>query len=215
MRGGGGEGRASVAVLGETLLDGESIAELVLRGCARVSQAHACRTPEELLVSASRIAVVEIDALPERETPRLIRNLALRGPTIVVTRDATRQRSRTRGVLLAGAWAVSDAADGPGALFALVDAACHSHRTSHGGPSASWASPTAAIADGLTPREAQLVALMTEHPEASAALLGERLGVSANTVRAHLANIRKRVGVAAPNRFALLTALRDGGWLEE
>lgn len=75
--------------------------------------------------------------------------------------------------------------------------------------------PSEVKAQHLTGRELAVIELLLSAEEPSAALVAAELGISVNTVKVHLANVRRRLGdVDARNRIALRGALEQRGWIE-
>ncbi|PPG24065.1 helix-turn-helix transcriptional regulator [Rathayibacter toxicus] len=67
----------------------------------------------------------------------------------------------------------------------------------------------------LTARELAVLELFLSADEPATATVAERLGISVNTVKVHVANVRRRLGdVDSRNRVALRGALEERGWLE-
>lgn len=77
-----------------------------------------------------------------------------------------------------------------------------------------WAQLLEHEREGLTLRERQVIEALYAGPDVSVDDVAGRLGLSVNTVRVHIANVRRKLqGRHTGNRAALQAALTDAGWL--
>ncbi|HMR48017.1 MAG TPA: LuxR C-terminal-related transcriptional regulator [Arachnia sp.] len=80
---------------------------------------------------------------------------------------------------------------------------------------AEWVRSIESQEEGLTRREQAVVECYYSGAGANVEEVATRLGISVNTVRVHLANVRRKLaGRHVGNRQALYAALVDKGWLD-
>ncbi|NQX29597.1 response regulator transcription factor [Microbacteriaceae bacterium VKM Ac-2854] len=165
---------------------------------------------------ACRGGVVIIGHDPERASlvPMMVRELTERGARVIlqVADDADPVAQAGR---FAGAYAVLREKGPLAPLLDVVDHALAGHARRQDTFGEAWQNSLTARGDDLTPRERDVVELMVSAEEPSIEEIGARLGMSPNTVRVHLANVRKRLGgERAKNRVSLRRALEEHGWVD-
>ncbi|MBF4461251.1 MULTISPECIES: LuxR C-terminal-related transcriptional regulator [unclassified Rathayibacter] len=115
----------------------------------------------------------------------------------------------------AGASAVLSARGPVEAIVVAVDSCLLGARPRPSPLGAAGALPTGPATPRLTVRELAVLEMLLSAEEPSAAEVASRLGISVNTVKVHVANVRRRLGrLEGRNRVSLRGALEERGWLE-
>lgn len=166
-----------------------------------------------VVAESPRFVVIDQDFVPMNTLPRFIRAVASRGSKVIlcVRRDAGNVEEM--GVL-AGASAFYTRGSGVSELLDSIRRALDGRPAEVSEPGLMWAAPRRAEGVSLTPAEQRVVdALFT--PGASTVSAAAALGISVNTVRNHVSNIRGKIGATpARNLDSLRFALMQLGILE-
>lgn len=208
--------RELVTVVHSSRLEAESIA-LCIRTASRAGadpRVRVGRGREAWQPSRGVVVVLENGAVesPSALAPA-VATLVGRGAQVVLLardpRDPVAEAARH-----AGASAVLSEASSVDEIVSAVDH-CLLGREARGSLGDAGALPSEARVQHLTGRELAVIELLLSVEEPSAALVAAELGISVNTVKVHLANVRRRLGgVDARNRVALRGALEERGWIE-
>lgn len=148
--------------------------------------------------------------------PRVLSTLQSGGARVIVVYD-----SKTAHVDLIeagrqlGAWSFFDARGEVTVLLEQIRSAAHGTPWAQDTVSSTWARALGGGKPGLSPRETAVIESLFVEGNEGPAEVAEHLGMSVNTVRVHLANVRRKI----PDRYtgnldALHDALVDIGWLD-
>lgn len=153
---------------------------------------------------------------PADATPRIIRESTSRRSRVVLVYDSAHpHRELLDAAALLRVWSVFDMRQDARGLVERARDAAAGTGWSLDNVTQSWNRALETREDGLSPREQQVIEQYFSHPDANPASVADDLGISVNTVRVHLANVRRKlVGRHTRNREALRAALIDRGWLD-
>jgi two-component system nitrate/nitrite response regulator NarL len=173
--------------------------------------------PEQYPAAAADVAVLGNVAGGPHEGARLtsaIKGLITAGLHVVVL-AGTPSRAEIRSVLAAGAMAYASKASAPDAMVAAIRAAAGARRYLTPDVEA-LASDERSGRVTITARERRLVELYLGPEALSRRSVAAALGISEQTVKAHLRRIRQRyatAGIDVGNAMRLRQQLREDGWL--
>lgn len=147
------------------------------------------RIMKDLLSREIRTLLIYDDARPSEELLAAARELGVRG-TFGVRGDPHVLANQVRDLIAGRTWSRDRARE-------------------------QWSRSLESHEEKLTQREQDVVKSYYSRPGAAVEDVAEHLGISTNTVRVHLANVRRKLsGRHVGNRQALHTALIDKGWLD-
>lgn len=164
--------------------------------------------------SPVRFAVVCSSFTPHNVLPRFIRDLSSRGTGVLLfTKGGS--SSVEDAATLAGAAATYDISSGLADLLDAVKATLANPTPSQESTGSMWGGPVRAKDRVLTPAEQRVVDTLFT-PGSTAASTARELGLSVQTVRNHLSNIRRKLsGAPTSNLTSLRFALIDAGLLDQ
>lgn len=170
-------------------------------------------TPGE--ASSATVAVVLGAHEDPGSVPRLVRDLGRGGTrTVLVYDSAAAYRPLLDAASALGVWSTHDIRMSVDVLIDQVRAAQEGRRWSHDRETMQWMEAIKRDDVGLTPRERALVEVLFADEPPSLPSAAERVGMSLNTARVHLANVRRKLGGQhTGNLSALRHALTARGWI--
>lgn len=152
---------------------------------------------------------------PPEVIPRYLSTMRARGSRVVFVYDqALPHDELIEAALGFGVWSLCDAREDIEVLKNHVERARTGRRWEQDSTSEIWARKIDQARSGLSARESQVVQGFCGEPPLDPEEIADELGLSVNTVRVHLANVRRKLGDRyTGNREALRAALIDRGWL--
>lgn len=161
------------------------------------------------------VVILDTNFCEASRIPRLVFRLAQEKRRVILLADAN-QRDVVHAAALAGVYSAFSLEDPLAGLVDQIDAVLSGRSWGQYLTGNQWSAALAHDTNGLTAREAEIVTLYAGDAGQTVIEIGDALGISVNTVRAHLANVRKKLGGApTKNTLALRTALVEKGWLPE
>ncbi|MGF3055972.1 LuxR C-terminal-related transcriptional regulator [Microbacterium sp. YY-01] len=207
-----GTGALAVRIITSHRLAGSALSVFLGRALARnVAWSH----PADDALDATVSVVLAVHESAEI-IPRLIRASVARGSRTVVVYDGARpQRELLDAAMHLGAWNACDVRQDQRMLVGQIRSAISGDRWERDRFAEHWSRALEHPVEHLSHREREVIdayfAADTVTPDHVAA----QLGISVNTVRVHLANVRRKLsGRHTSNREALRAALIDQGWLD-
>jgi|SRR5690625_3955144 len=153
---------------------------------------------------------------PLKTMPRVLSTLrAGRARVIVVYDRKTAHVELVEAGRQLGAWSFFDIRGEITVLLEQIRSAAQGTPWAQDTVSTTWARALAGGKPGLSPRETAVIESLFVEGHEGPSEVAEHLGMSVNTVRVHLANVRRKI----PDRYtgnldALRDALFDIGWLD-
>jgi DNA-binding CsgD family transcriptional regulator len=164
-------------------------------------------------VMPARVAVVLAIHEPPSTLPRILRRVCSVVPSVILAFDGAIPSDDLLGAAhRIGVTGSFDMRSDPRILVDHVRGALSGRRWEN--DRSSTQRPAETDSDGLTRREREVISCLFADPVTTIDEVAVTLGISVNTVRAHLANVRRKFdGTHVRNREALMAALADRGLL--
>lgn len=145
--------------------------------------------------------------------PRLVSRLVQSDKPVIVLTDSLSDEL-IHAAALAGVYSAFNIHEPLAGLVDQVDAILRGQAWGQHLTGNQWSAALNQEPGGLTDRELDVVMHYLDGREPSIRDVADEMGISPNTVRAHLANVRKKLGGRpTKNTLALRTALVEKGWL--
>lgn len=207
-----GSSDARILVLGTHVLARSAVARTLAHELS-VAVDHGA---PPVLAGRTRVAVLDGVHLPPRTVPQLIRAAVETSASAVLLFDsAMPSPDLLSAAQFAGVHSTFDVRGDHRGLADQVRFALDQRVWRQDWTSASWMKALTHDTTDLTPKEQQVAATLRATPGAGLDDLARALGMKPNTVRTHVANIRRKLpGRYTGNREALVAAIVERGWAD-
>jgi len=202
--------RAEIAVISSHRLAATALAVFLE---SEIGQSVAWSSPDDPVHPQTAL----LNAVHERPAslPRLMSDLSAQGVrTLLIYDDAKPSNDLLDAARTLGIRHTFGVRGDPQALLDHVRDLLAGRTWSQDRAREEWVRSLESHVEALTTREQAVVESYYSSPEATVEDVSEQLDISVNTVRVHLANVRRKLaGRYVGNRQALYAALVDKGWI--